>query len=466
MLQKVKEFINVHHMIRRGDKIAAGISGGADSVCLFFVLLSLMEEYGFSFMAVHVNHGLRGEEADADEAFVDALCKKHGILFMTVKKPVREIAAEQSLCLEEAGRLVRYGALEDAVAQYGMDKIAMAHNRNDQGESVLLNLFRGSGIRGLSGMSPVNNNIIRPLLCVERTEIENYLYERNIAYRTDKSNFSDVYTRNKIRIHLLPYIGREINTKALDHIVKAAGMVKEADEYIEKNSILAFNRMVRTENGKYFINANELSGSEFVIRKRVLRMILERLAGGLKNVESEHIDMLLALVGKQVGKQAVLPYGICVERTYEELAFTKKEKSGAVQRINGQEPMKVEIPGEYRLEGGYGSISFGLIDGGLKKVEDILKNDYTKWFDYDKIKNTIFLRNRQEGDYLQIDKAGNCKKLKSYFIDRKIPRQQRSEIPLLADGNHIMWVMGGRISEAYRVDENTRRILKVQMNGG
>ena len=200
-----------HHMLTPGDRVVAGVSGGADSVCLLFVLLKIREEIPFSLHGVHVNHGIR-KEAGEDAAYVEQLCSQFGLPFILVKENVRERAAAEKRSEEEMGRLVRYQAFESVMKSVGANKIAVAHNSNDQAETMLFHLFRGSGLSGLCGIRPVRDHIIRPILCLERKEIEQYLEERKIAYCKDATNEEDDYTRNRIRHHILPYAEQEIVT--------------------------------------------------------------------------------------------------------------------------------------------------------------------------------------------------------------------------------------------------------------
>ncbi len=459
MLEKIRAYIKENGMLKRKDKIVAGISGGADSVCLFFVLLELCREYELELFAVHVNHGIRGAEAFEDEAFVKSLAREHKVAFEGFHADIPAMARERGVGEEEAGRIYRYKVMEEVRERYGADKIAVAHNQNDCAETVLLNLFRGTGLLGMSGIPPVRERIIRPLLCVSRKEIEEWLLERQQPYRTDCSNFSDGYTRNRIRLHLLPMAEREVNEKAVEHTAKAAFFLREASDYIEKKIKEAFERNVSERNGAYSIR-NGILEEEPVIVKGAIRLALERLAGRRKDLESCHIDGVQNLFSKQTGKESCLPYGMKARRDYDGVLLLKEGKEPVLLE-NG---FAVLVPGKYPLpEGGEVCLELFPVE---EKVAEIPKNDCTKWFDYDRIKNGLSLRHKRTGDYLQIREDGGRKKLKDDLIDRKIPRQERERLWLLADGSHIMWVLGGRTSEGYRITEETVTILKVKWSGG
>lgn len=452
-------------MIRHNDKIVAGISGGADSTCLFFILLELRDQYNLEIFVVHINHGIRGGAAQNDSDYVEGLCKEHGVSFELVAADIKTLALQNGTSEEEEGRNVRYQAFYKALNKNKADKIAVAHNKNDQAETVLFNLFRGSGMNGLVGIRPVRGQIIRPLLCIERGEIETYLAERNILYCTDATNSETCYTRNKIRLKVLSYVTEEINVKAVNHIGETTVMLKEIEAYVKKNAEISYKQIVTKKSGQYSFQTEKFLKEDIVVQKAIIQKILEELAGQLKDVTKEHITMVLSLLQKQVGKVVHLPYGIVAVRGYEDI-WLYKASSIVLTETKVTPVIEANIPGTYYIEQIKQFIEIKLLAMTEEKIKIIPQNGYTKWFDYDKIKNTVLLRTRQEGDYFQIDKRGSKKKLKAFFIDNKIPKENRNSIPLLADGSHIIWIIGHRISEAYKIDKNTKKILCVKLYGG
>ncbi len=222
--QKVLSFMKKNHMTDRGDSVLAAVSGGADSVCLLLLLREMAAELGIKVFAFHMNHGIRGAEADRDERFVMELCERLNIPLTVAHEKVEEYAAERGLSGEEAGRILRYHHLGETAEKYQCAKIAVAHHEDDDAETVLLNLFRGSGLAGLSGIRPVRENIIRPLLCVSRKEIEGYLNEQELSWCEDSTNKENDYTRNKIRNELLPWVTENINSRAAEHILAVVGV--------------------------------------------------------------------------------------------------------------------------------------------------------------------------------------------------------------------------------------------------
>lgn len=462
MLNKVIAYIEQNQLIKKKDKLIIGISGGADSVCLFLILKQLIECYELKLLLVHVNHGIRGEEAKADEMFVKNLSEQHSILCICKYRDIKALAKEKGLSEEEAGRIARYEIFEQIRVQHEYDKIAVAHNKNDCAETMLFQLFRGSGLKGISGITPKRDCIIRPLLDCTREEIEGYLKNLGQQFVTDKTNLCADYSRNKIRLNILPYVKEEINEKAVEHIADTAQMVSEAEQYINKNIQIMYDRVVSVKNGKYFIETCNFSELENIIKKGIIYKAITSLAKKKRDIDRKHVNAVMELLHKQVGKETMLPYHIIAVRMYDGVLLKVQKGDGQKGSTVLNQGIKAEIGHKYHLEQFGCDIAFEK----MEKMEDwieIPKNNCTKWFDYDRINNVIIIRNRQSGDYLEINKQGGRKKLKDYFIDQKIPRESRDEIPVLADGNHVMWILGSRISEYYKVTEKTKNILKVSL---
>lgn len=460
MLEKIIAYIEKYSLIERGEGVVVGVSGGADSVCLLLVLLEIKKRFLLDLVVVHVHHGIRGKEADEDEQFVQKLAEQLNVPFVSEKRNVPRLAKEYGLSEEEAGRAVRYEIFEQVRKQYGFSKIAVAHNKNDCAETVLFHLFRGSGLTGISGISAMRGEIIRPLLCCTRTEIEQFLEAKGQSFQTDRTNFLEEYSRNKIRLRVLPYVTQEINDRAVEHIVGTADMVSEAQRFIEKNVQIMYDRVVLLKNGIYFIKADEFNLVDKILQRGIVYQVIVFASQKKKDIEQKHVEMIMNLMSRNVGKKIMLPYEIVAEKTYDGIKVYKENDTAGIKREEKSaivEPGNVYVLREFGLE-----ISLERIEKPAGVVQ-IPKNDCTKWFDYDRINNVILVRNRQSGDYLEINAFGGTKKLKDYFIDKKVPRDIRDEIPLLADGNHVIWIIGDRISERYKVSEMTKNILKVSI---
>ena len=451
MKDKVCSYIREHHMIRTGDHVIAGISGGADSVCLLFVLLELREKLGFTLEAVHVEHGIRGMESREDAAFTESLCEEQGIVFHQYTYDVPDRARRERLSMEEAARKCRYEAFEKACGERENAKIAVAHNQDDQAETILWNLARGAGMRGLCGMRPVNGRIIRPLLDVSRREIEEFLREKGQSFRTDSTNLSDAYTRNRVRRQILPAMEEGLNGQVRRHIAHAGDRIRRTQEFLERLASEKAGSCSEMRDGEVWIDRNAFQSEDEVMQEYMLLIWLKRLEGGLKDLGAVQIEELRRLAAGQSGRKLMLPGGRSARCTgsYLVLGPGQEPKPSPGEKV-------LEVPGETRW-GNYRVLTRLM----PYKKEIIPENKYTKWMDYDTIKNTIQLRNRKSGDYFIAD--GGHSKLKKYFIDEKILKEYRDQILLLADGSHILWIVGYRISEACRITDQTKTVLEIQI---
>lgn len=448
MQKKVYHFIRKYEMVQPGDMVVAAVSGGADSVCLLHLLTSLREEFHIGITAVHVHHGIRGAEADRDADYVKELCRKLEVPCLVVHKNVPAYGKERGLSLEEAGRILRYQAFREEAANHPSAKIAVAHHGDDQAETILHNLFRGSGLKGLGGMSPVRDDVIRPLLCCSRVEIIEYLTENGIEYCEDSTNALTDYTRNKLRNSLIPMVVEEINQGAVEHILRAGEMVSQADAYLASVAHGFLEEWAKQSEGRIGVPSDVLVAREPVIQTYVVMEMMARICGSRKDITAKHVSQVLELAEKTVGARTNLPYGLTGRKGYGELWIEDKNIC-----------MPVDNPGQKDLP----ELVFSLFP--YEKHQEIPENQYTKWFDYDKIKGTLSVRTRQTGDYITL-KEGRRKSVKTYMIDEKIPRERREMVPLLAEGQHILWIVGYRISEFYKVTDKTKQILQVKMDGG
>lgn len=455
--QKTWQFIEKFHMLSEGTGVVVGLSGGADSVALLEMLCSLRESMKFRLAAVHVHHGIR-LEAGEDADFCRRLCMEKQVDFFLEYVNVPELAKDLGLSLEEAGRNARYQLFEAYRRKLNMDVIAVAHHQNDQAETMLFQLFRGSGLRGLAGMSPIRGTIIRPLLAVTREEIEEYLQEKNLCYVTDATNASTEYARNKVRHRIIP-VGEEISAGAVEHMSRTAGQLREVLDFMEQQA-RAFLKEHGTEcDGELQVSVEALSGVHPALQKMIITEAVARTFRSRKDITEKHVQSILSLLSKNGEKKICLPGGGQVVKRYKEIVF-QYGKADILE--DAFEARQIE-PGEtYFLPDGTILETKLLFENNL---ENIPKNDCTKWFDYDKIKGVLFLRTREKGDYLMIRDDGATKSLQDYLVNEKVPKAVRDRLPVLADEHHIMWVLGKRISAHYKVTEQTKRILQVHIGG-
>ena len=455
--EKIFGTIEKYQMIVPGMHVIAGISGGADSVCLLYILTQYRKKIPFEITAVHVEHGIRGQESLDDAEYTEKLCRSLGVECRTVFIKAETVAQEHGLSVEEAGRMERYRIFEEIRREKQADRIAVAHNQNDQAETVLWNLVRGSGLKGLGGIRPVRDRVIRPLLFTDRTEIEEILKGAGIDWRTDRTNLETEYTRNRIRLALLPQMENELNSQAVRHMAEAAQRLQELQSYLERMRDRAAQTCIRQENGEQILMLEPCKQEDPLVIRELLRLLLER-CGGLKDTGAIHIEILEQLMQKDCGRKQDLPGGVCAVREDGILRIYRKKEPEVIPETE----VKIPVPGTVSCDGWL--ITTELLENSPEIQKQILEeNLYTKWLSYDTINCGVHFRTRKTGDYLAVNEQGGRKKLKDYFIDQKIPARQRDQIRLFADGSHILWVPGGRISMAARVSPETETVLKIQM---
>ena len=464
MLKKVRDYMREHEMTAPGDAVIVALSGGADSVCLLTVLKQLATPE-FLLRAVHVHHGIRGAEADRDEAFAQKLCESLSVPLCVAYCHVPAYAAEHGLSEEEAGRILRYQVLEKEAGKWEQElpagsrvKIALAHHRDDNAETILHHLLRGSGLTGLAGIRPVQGRRIRPLLCVGREEIRAYLEAGHISWCEDSTNQSPDYTRNRIRSQVLPLLKTAVNEQAEEHILQAGQIIGQADAYLRQQAEEIWQEAVcGREEDLAAIPLTAFARQPEILKTYLIRHMLDQLHPGWKDIGSRHFTAIAELAGKPVGSRLDLPGGLMARTGYETLEIVRKtEREVSVKTESGADG---EIHGRQTVP------ELHMTVFSRQKDQEIPKNQYTKWFDYDKIKGTLSVRTRRTGDYLILP-SGGSKTIARYMIDEKIPKEKREQILLLAEGSHVLWVVGFRISEYYKIDNKTQNILQVTCDGG
>ena len=456
--KKVEAFLKKQNLTSPGDRVLIGLSGGADSVCLLTVMCRLRETLSLSLGAFHVNHGIRGAEADRDEAFSKSLCETYEIPFYAVRESVPDRAKEWGVGTEEAGRRVRYEAAERLAEEHGYNKIALAHHRNDVAETLLFHLFRGSSLRGLASIPVTRDRIIRPLLCCDREEIEAYLADGGHAYCTDTTNEETEYTRNIIRHRVVAVAQEEINAGAVRHMAETAAECAELSDYLEEQTQRLCTGAEEAKNEISF-PVSMLLREHRVLQKRAIHEFIGRIAGSRKDITKEHVEAVLGLLHSQSGSRISLPYGVVAGRDFDRI-FLRSEAEKT--KPEGPGVQTVGIPGEYFYGTAGESLYFRLFS--YEKNAEIPKNEYTKWFDYDKIRGTVCLRTYREGDRIGL-KSGS-KTVKSVWVEHKVPVEQRHLRVLLADEEQVLWIPGVRCCDNYRIDGETKTVLEVQRNGG
>ncbi len=443
VISAIKKF----NMITPGERIVVGLSGGADSCALAHVLSDIAKDLSFTLIAAHLNHGIRGDEALHDKEFSKSFASKLGIDIITKDACVPQYAKEHKLSEEMAARIVRYEFFNEVCTQYNCTKIAVAHNKNDNAETILLNLIRGSGSKGFDGIRPVNGNIIRPLIGISRTEIEDYAKDNGISYVTDSTNTQDIYARNIIRHHLLPKMA-EINSGALNNIIRCSEILSIESDYMEEE--IKLHKLFRFSEDSVIIDRREFDSLHPALARRALFKAIHLACGNTQNVCSKQIDLLLS--GVKTGNTFSFGNGSRAYITYDSLVFTKQLNTVSSYEYEVSVPCTIQVKETgltYKLE---------FTDSFTKKPNSVCLSA-------DKL-GSLTLRTRKDGDTFKPYGMTGSKKLKSFYIDCKIPSIERNFYPLLTSGNKILAVIPLRINEDFKITEHTQKILRITIIGG
>lgn len=460
VLHQVRKDIRDYGLIEPGFHVVAGVSGGADSVCLLKVLKELGQEYNLSVTAVHVNHMLRGAESDADEAFVADLCKKWDIPIKVFRVDIAEISRTGGLTEEEAGREVRYRYLLQVLSEAFADVIATGHHYEDNAETVMLNILRGCGLEGLAGMDYRSGSIIRPLLGVRRSQIEDYLRREGIFWRTDSSNLSNKYVRNRVRNLLFPAVKEQFQIDPAPMINRLSALARRDNAYLENQARRVFLDTSKKLDPGISLDAEVLCRLDYAISSRVVRMAWEQATGSLKGLENVHVDDIIRLCRNSgTGKRLCLPKGWSALLSYGCLVLGPARPA---KKISWSYP--VNPPATVRVKEARGALKASILSRNRLMEQfpnwpEIKETSKTQVFDYLKINCGINIRNRKDGDRIRPFRAPGEKKLKKFFIDNKVPAEKRDEIPLVAAGSKILWIIGMRTSDEFRPDERTQSFL-------
>ena len=436
-------------MTAPGDSLIVGVSGGADSVCLLYILWSLRRKLDIKLTACHVVHGIRGEEAERDAAYTAEICDKLGVPLRVERRDVPNLAAQMNMTIEEAGRYVRRQIFSQLMKETGARKTALAHHMNDLAETVFMNAARGTGIKGLASLRPVRGPYIRPLLCADRSEIEECLTQTGLSYCTDSTNYDTEITRNAVRRILLPKTEEMVNKKAGLHLAMLSREAGEVSDFLESECEIRRRKYVKSEGDAVFIAESFLS-EPHLMQSLIIKKSLCELAGTEKDVTRGHVEDILKLYDNETGRRIDLPYHLLAVRKAGGVYICRRIKQAE------KEPRSESVltPGTFALENGVLSVKILECDGAV-----IPQNMYTKTFDYDKIEDTLKLRTRLPGDFMVINPDGRRKSFSNCLTDMKVDKELRDRIPLVTRGSEILWAIGMRSGESCRTDEKTTRAL-------
>lgn len=463
LITKVKETIKKYEMLKGNEKIIVGVSGGADSICLLHVLMKLRLEYHLKLLIAHLNHGLREEESLRDEAFIRKLGEQFQLPTIIMRVNPEEFKNVKGISIQEKARQLRYNFFYEILKKEQGDKIALGHNADDQAETLLLWLIRGTGTKGLSGIPPVRENIfIRPLIEVERSKIEQFLKQMGIEYLQDSSNVDKRYLRNRIRLELIPNLKKNYNPKIVSTLNQTANIIRLEDEFLDKYCEKCINDcLIKKYDNSIILNVVKLQLFPLPIQLRLLRKIISSIKGNLTQIRYVHIFSIIKLL-KNTGSNNILnlPGGIQVVKEYDRLVVSrgKQTKPNFIYYFN-------HIPNYVKINEINKVIRFSLLNREDARNIFFNHDKNIAYLDYKKVIFPIIIRQYQSGDrFSPIGMTGN-KKVREFFIDKKIPISERLRIPILVFNTRIAWIIGYIVDRELAADKNTERILKVIYEG-
>lgn len=452
-INRFREFTQKNNLINPGDKIVVAVSGGVDSIVLLDVLNEIKNQLKLELIVAHFNHKLRGIESDEDENFVRKFSAELGIDCYVRSENTKEYCKTKKISIQEGARELRYNFFETLRLLKGFDKIATAHNANDNAETVLLNLFRGSGVNGLAGIQIKRGSIIRPLLFATRDEIEEYANEKGLSYRIDSSNLKTSYRRNYIRLKLLPLISENINPGIIETLNRTAQIFSELSEFIrhEVSKIIKFVA-IEESPGKVFVDIQRLKSYLYFIQESVIISITETFFN--ERIDFARVLSILNLIDSTPGSSVMISGDLFVYRDRQHLVFLRKP-----------EFFETEIflyvhPGEK-----YETDSF-VFSSEFVKREDVQfhRDSQVEYIDADLIADELILRNWQPGDWFVPLGMKGRKKISDFLIDLKIPIYEKRKILVLESEGKIVWVCGLRLDDRFKITDSTSKILKIEFH--
>ncbi|HVP37306.1 MAG TPA: tRNA lysidine(34) synthetase TilS [Terriglobales bacterium] len=442
-------------MLKKKDKVIVACSGGPDSVALLHLLNQIKGKYKLKLIVAHINHRLRGRESDRDERFVRKLSQNLNLDFHTRSFNVARMAREKKLSTEEAAREIRYQYLDKLAQRLEANKIALGHNADDQAETVLMRLIRGSGALGLTGMPPVRGKIIRPLLQINREEIEKFLKDKGFDFRMDSTNLRKEYLRNRIRLELLPYLKRNYNPKIVDILNRAALILSAQGDYLKKETLKKFLSIAKAQKDKISLDLTKLFSYDIFLQREILRLAINRLEGGVFKAGFAQVERILSLAQqKKAGRRVFLNKDILAEVSVGCLNFYKVKKSEKAQSLS--------FPGIVKSKRFGIKLDSEIIKRKILKGKLYSKDEMTAFLNWDKLKPPFILRNPRTGDRFSPLGMKGTKSLKDFLTDLKVPRYEKERVLVLTSQDVIVWVLGYRIADQFKVQHDTKEVLKIK----
>jgi tRNA(Ile)-lysidine synthase len=492
---KVLDFIRRYSLIPPEEIVVVGVSGGADSVCLLHVLAKWRKGLGIKLHIAHLNHQLRGVESEADAEYVSNLAGSLDIPITIDRQDVAAYRTERNCSIEEAARELRYAFLARVAKEVGANRIAIGHTRDDQVETILMHILRGTGITGLCGLAPCspmaydsqgmslpasplslrakrsNLLVIRPLLDITREETTSYCQEHQLDPRIDSSNLSLSFFRNRLRLQLLPLL-RQYNPSVDQALLRLADIAKEDSVLIEQQASGLWDEVARQENNTIYLDKKQIASLPIALQRQLLRVAVTKLAGDVRDIEASHIEAARSLLNKPASKRISLPHGLICHGGYDELVIASTAKQSQLPPcpfppLSGKFPLKVPgqtvFPGWKVIASIVRERAASLSSrGALNTSARTYQRNLVAHFDLQKTGMKLFVRQRRPGDRFQPLGMSMPKKLYEFMVDAKIPHSWRSHIPIVCSPQQIIWVVGWRIDDRVKTTEASQEILRLE----
>ena len=449
LLHAMRRFFRQIHLLEQGDKIVAAVSGGIDSMVMLDALVALRDELKLEIAVAHVNHRLRGAESDGDEEFVRRISENHGLSCHIRRVDTRALAESGRLSIQEAARNARYEFFAEILNSSGFQKIATAHHADDNAETILLNLIRGAGVKGLSGIPAKrpDEGIIRPLLFATRKQIQEYAGERKLAYREDSSNRGDDYARNYIRHRLLPQIQEYINPNVSGVLNRTAQLFEDLQHYLESEAARIAPSVVREQTeDQVRVDLNELHSKPVFLQEYLLFKTAREFCK--TQIDFGAVRLMLQVSQAETGSSCSVSKNEIAYRNRDELLLKRAEGTARFC---------------YRAESekSYSFDHFSFASERVTRPEPV-DNSNVEFIDADTVGKDFLIRSWHNGDWFIPLGMKEKKKLSNFFIDQKIPLFEKDRVPILESAGNIVWICGKRLDDRYKITEKTINVLKLE----
>jgi tRNA(Ile)-lysidine synthase len=493
---KVIDFIQRYDLIQRKELVVVGVSGGADSVCLLHVLAKWRRRLGIRLHIAHLDHQIRGAESQADAQYVFNLAGLLGIPVTIDRQDIAAYRTERKCSLEEAARELRYAFFARVARKVGAHRIAIGHTSDDQVETILMHILRGTGITGLCGLAPCSPLVystqgislsaeapsvakrqpgnllaIRPLLDITREETASYCQNHQLDPRVDSSNLSPSFFRNRLRLHLLPLL-RQYNPSIDQALIRLADIAKEDNAFIEQQASGLWDEVARQENNAIYLDKRQMAGLPIALQRHLLRVAVTKLAGDVRDIEASHIEAARSLLNKPASKRSALPHGLICHGGYDDLVIASTARQCQLPPCPFPplpDELHLKVPGKTASSGWNvlasivrEQVAFLPSRGGRRTSEKTYQRNLVAHFDLQKTGMNLRVRKRRPGDRFRPLGMNMPKKIHEFMVDAKIPRSWRGRIPIVCSPEQIIWVVGWRIDDRVKLTEASKEILRLE----